>query len=90
MATAAAEAIAAEDDVAEGLGDLEVDDEGEEIMVVEDEPEPQGNLGIQRLRRDLELSQNKPCVVMLYDIPPDSPWQDLQTARNGGAGTGAG
>ena len=32
--------------------------------------------------RDLELSQNKPFVVMLYGIPPDSPWQELQTARN--------
>ena len=82
MATAAAEAIAAEDDVAEGLGDLDVDDEGEEVMVVEDALEPQGNLGIQGFRRDLELSQDKPFVVMLYGIPPDSPWQDLQTARN--------
>jgi hypothetical protein len=64
-ATAASSEIAAEDEVTAELGDLGVDDEGEEIMAVEDAPEPQGNLGIQGFQLDLELSENKPFVVML-------------------------
>ena len=47
MATAASGDVEAEDQVTADLGDLGVDDDGAEIMAVEDEPEPQGNLGIQ-------------------------------------------
>ena len=72
MAAAAAAAIAAEEEVIEELGELEVDVVEEEAMVVEDALEPQGNLGIQGFRRDLELSQNKPFVVVIYGVPPGS------------------
>jgi hypothetical protein len=44
------------------MDDLLVEDEAEGIMAVEDEPEPQGNLGIQGFDSELQLSQTKPFV----------------------------
>ena len=56
MATAASGDDEAEEQVSAGMDDLLVEDKAEEIMVVEDEPEPQGNLGIQGFNSELQLS----------------------------------